>query len=485
MLPSDHLTRKNFLTHASLATGAAAIAVAGLDPLAALAQDPPTCPPLPTGGTAFVPGQDTRPIVLRKAISALSASELTTLQGAFKALRDTPEAHVQSWKQQADLHALYCRQCTGVATQIHFSWSFFPWHRAYLYYLERILGSLVGDLENFRLPYWDWEDDAHLPGAYRTPNSTANSLWDASRNPGLAGGGLLETIDSDPPLSARVPFLYTIYDFATFGGQAGVMGSCESDPHGDVHTATGLTPPPYRDMGNLGYAAGDPIFFSHHANIDKIWSRWNKQAGTSSGAPPGSYQNPASPAFTNARWSFYDENGNTVSISANDVLDHENNLRYTYEPLRFVVQPLWEIYVCKLLRYPPDPGPLLPITEVERNGIFEALGRGSPVALVLQGVSVPEDVSGSFEIAAIRSDQRIALGTLTIVPGGMTMGAREANLAFDVTRVARELLASATPARLEVFRVTGKEVARAPAYKLIIQHAEFRTRRAAQSDASG
>jgi len=28
-------------------------------------------------------------------------------------------------------------------------------------------------------------------------------------------------------------------------------------------------------MGNLGFAARDPIFFAHHSNIDKLWSNWN------------------------------------------------------------------------------------------------------------------------------------------------------------------------------------------------------------------
>ncbi|MGA8574930.1 MAG: tyrosinase family protein [Candidatus Cybelea sp.] len=486
MPPRHRLTRANFIKRASVTTGAAVFATAALDPIGALSQDPPQCPTPPSGGTHFVPGQDARAIVLRKPISGLSASELATLQSAFSALRNLPESDVRSWKQQADMHALYCDQCNNDTAQIHFSWTFFPWHRAYLYYFERILGKLAGDLANFRLPYWDWENDAHLPAPYASPNNSGNFLWDTNRNAGLAGGGVLETIDSDPPLSSRVPFLYTIYDFTTFGGTAQpvgptAMGACESDPHGNVHTATGLPEPVYRDMGDLGYAARDPIFFAHHSNIDKIWSRWNKLATSTSGGPSGAYQNPTNSAFLNERWSFYDENGNTVSISASDVLDYKNNLRYAYDPIRLLVLPLWEIYVCKLLYNPPDPGPMLPITSIERSGIFEALDRGSPVALVLQGVSLPENASGSYEIAAVRAKERIALGTFTIVPGSMKMSGREANLAFDITGVVRPLFASGASARLEVFAVRGKEVAGAPAYRLTIRHAEFRTRRVQQS----
>src|SRR5205814_4371307 len=129
------------------------------------AQDPPSCPSLPTGGVPFSPGQDSRPTALRKSINSLSSTELTQLRQAFASLRALSPSDKRSWIVQADLHALYCDQCQGVGTDIHGSWSFFPWHRAYLYYYERILGSLVGNLDGFRLPYWDWENDPKLPAS--------------------------------------------------------------------------------------------------------------------------------------------------------------------------------------------------------------------------------------------------------------------------------------------------------------------------------
>src|SRR4051812_41343223 len=285
MKNDDGTTRRGFLQHAALISGAAALGdtqkiFAGFT---ALAQDPPSaCPAPPAGGTAFVPGSDTRPIVLRKSISSLTASELTRLHDAYAALRALPASDKRTWILQADLHALYCDSCDNWSKEIHGSWNFFPWHRAYLYYYERILGSLVGDIDHFRLPYWDWTTTRTLPGPYSSPAASSNSLWNGNRDSGMAGGGKLPSSDGT---TARIDTLNLLQDFATFGGDAFSGGSTEDDPHGVIHMDVGRSTDPYHDMGNLGFAARDPLFFTHHGNLDKVWSNWNALS-TGSGVPP-------------------------------------------------------------------------------------------------------------------------------------------------------------------------------------------------------
>src|SRR5579863_2675898 len=85
--------RRSFLRQAAAVAGGVAVTTSTgvLSQLAAFAQDPPNgCPAPPTGGTPFVPGQDKRPIALRKSINLFSASELTELENAFAALRSLP-----------------------------------------------------------------------------------------------------------------------------------------------------------------------------------------------------------------------------------------------------------------------------------------------------------------------------------------------------------------------------------------------------------
>jgi hypothetical protein len=454
------INRRRFLAGGgAIAAGSLLAGYGGFGGLKALAQDPPAgCPTPAVGGTPFVPGSDKRPIVLRKSISFFSPAELTELENAFAALRALDSSDPRTWVLQADIHALNCHQCFNDSTQIHSSWNFFPWHRAYLYYYERILGSLVGNIDGFRLPYWDWENIRNLPDAYRTPASSANSLFDSIRDAGMAAGGNLPATHGT---AARVSLLLGMTDFATFGGTTfsgpSSKGACESNPHDIVHGDVGQPGSPFRDMGNLGFAARDPLFFAHHCNIDKLWSKWNSLADES--LPPGSYQNPTDAGFLNARWSFYDENKQVVSISAADVLDHVDNLRYEYV-VRLFIPPLLVAYACQLLCCPPPPevGPIISIDPESRAILLQRAGEDFPAALVLRGVVVPRQFTGSFDIFAVRRNSRTPLGSLYFFPDeashemAATTERRPMTLVLDITHALRDLLSTTDPASIQVFR---------------------------------
>jgi hypothetical protein len=480
--------RRRFLQDAATIVGGAGFATASgfFSTFRSFAQDPPSdCPAPLTGGTPFSPGQDTRPIVRRKGISTLTAPELSLVQQAFSGLRNLPATDKRAWILQADIHALYCDQCDNTSVQIHGSWNFFPWHRAYLYYFERILGSLVGDLDGFRLPYWDWENIRTLPSPYATPAASTNSLWDSNRRAALAQGGNLPTNDGS---KARVAILNAITDFATFGGTAADAGACENNPHNTVHVDVGFLNSPYLDMGNLGFAARDPIFFAHHGNIDKLWSRWN---GLSSGShlPPPAYKNPTDAAFLDTRWSFYDENQNVASISTVDVLDHEGNLRYTYEAPQFKAIQFLAEYECRLFwRGPgPDPGPFLEVSEEVRTSVLAQVrqfNESHSIALVLQGVEVPNKTSGNFDVFAVRGDRKTFLGTLSLLNETMRIKeAKPVTLVLDVTHAVGDLLAKSKPASIRVFRrrdqnpgerPSAEEKAEAAAFVLKAKRAQIR-----------
>ncbi len=477
------LNRRRFLQGAASLAGGAVLATSSstLTALTAFAQDPPSgCPAPPTGGTHFVPGSDTRPIVLRKSISALSAAELTKLQSAYAALRALPASDKRTWVLQADMHALFCDSCNNLNTDIHGSWSFFPWHRGYLYYYERILGKLVGDMDHFRLPYWDWENIRTLPTPYRSPGSSGNSLWDNKRRPGLAGGGNLPVADGT---TARITTLYGLTDFDSFGGDASGGGAVEANPHGTIHVDVGQAANPFEDMGNLGYAARDPLFFAHHGNIDKLWSGWNDLA---SGAGT-SYKNPTSSTFLNLRWSFYDENQNVVSISAADVLDHKDNLRYIYKSPRFVIPPLWLILQCELICClpDPDPGPWLRVTEQVRETVIQTARASSPVVLVLRGVTLPSGISGNFDVFATRGERRILVGSIGVIAHGDRKeqhAHKPVTLVLDITEAAPDLFLKDKPATLHAYRriedqkpgITAKAQKLEEVFQLKAERAEIR-----------
>jgi polyphenol oxidase len=465
------MKRRHFLT--GIAAGGATIATGGLwTPSIARGQNPPTCPPGPVNGTPFRRGQDTRPVVQRKSVSSLSSSEISQLRLAFARLRSLSSTDNRRWVIQADMHALYCQACNHDLVQsVHGSWNFFPWHRAFLYYFERILGSLVGNINNFRLPYWDWENHRFMPVPYGVPGNATNSLWDVNRYSLIAQG---RNLPSNDGTAARIALLNGITDFATFGGTATRGGACESNPHDPIHDDIGLHTSPFHDMGHLGYAARDPIFYAHHCNIDKIWSNWNALSAT---RPSPAYRNPTDPAFLSERWNFYDENGRVASISAADVLSYSSYLRYSYPtpttaqkssaspeaavsgPTAPRTAPVVNMYEARL-NYSGNglrPGPALDLSYRVKTSLIQAVREQSSVAIVLRGVPVPENATGVFDIVSVRGNSMKHLGTLAVVADAMRMGTLPKTVVLDATDAIDDLVDASNPARIAVVPREGND----------------------------
>lgn len=98
-----------------------------------------------------------------------------------------------------------------------------------------------------------------------------------------------------------------------------------SRPHGPVHIWTGLFDKPHEDMGNFYTAGKDPIFFGHHANVDRMWMLWKAIGGKNR-------TEFTDPDLLNAGFVFYDENAQLVRVKVRDCLDHLK-LRYKYQDI--------------------------------------------------------------------------------------------------------------------------------------------------------
>jgi len=370
------MNRRRFL--ARLGAGTAGLAAFAGGGVRAYAQDysqdyPLNCTPTLPTGTPKPVTLIKRNLVPRKSAFDLSAAEAQKLRDAYAALRNlsvTDPKDPRGWRAQANVHCYYCSGgYDSLGTEIHGGWWFLPWHRCYLYMHERILGALIGD-PDFRLPYWDWDtvpDGAPnarrtIPPLYNAPSqditspakmSVANALFDRTR--GATSANLIPN-----SIVGKVAIEKAMCQGGeNFTGGPGQMGSLEGNPHGPVHIWTGdprsdpKQPAPFgcffpvdvpydpkdpnsfpadvsqivgcTDMGVLGTAAQDPIFFSHHSNIDRLWDIWTK-------IPFPDHANPTDPSWLGTGWSFYDENKNWVTISVQQVLDEEKNLGYVYQP---------------------------------------------------------------------------------------------------------------------------------------------------------
>jgi hypothetical protein len=190
--------------------------------------------------------------------------------------------------------------------------NFFGWHRMYLYYYERVLRWAAGD-NTLRLPYWDYTDPAQvaLPAGFRSQTS---SLFDQKRDPGINDGS--STLDPD---STDVNDLLPIPAYFTYESQI------EEGIHGYVHCTVGPNCP-VAHMGDVPVAGNDTIFYSHHANIDRLWACWQKLHGT----PAGSWQNQP--------FSFVDETGALQTKPVKDFLSSAA-LGYEYDNVANCARP--------------------------------------------------------------------------------------------------------------------------------------------------
>lgn len=157
---------------------------------------------------------------------------------------------------------------------------FFPWHRLFLYYFERVLQDAAGD-PSLRLPYWDYTNPAQLamPAEFRQPTYTNaagqtvdNPLYEKRRKAGWeTNAEKLLANDTDIDLALDNPNFLVTNDAA--GEEVpGYQSTIEASPHGYVHCAVmGCRA---TVMGAVPYSANDPIFWIHHCNIDRLWECW-------------------------------------------------------------------------------------------------------------------------------------------------------------------------------------------------------------------
>jgi hypothetical protein len=218
---------------------------------------------------------------------------------------------VQAWlASNADETATWCRCEHGTA-------QFLTWHRMYLWYFERVLQEAAGD-PSLRLPYWDYETDAHLPAAYRDA-TYVNEQGQTVPNPLRVNARRFSLNNGTAHLSSFVTSTATAMTDTTFGP---FNSDLEQSPHNNVHCAVTTGGCPNGGlMGSVPASALDPIFYAHHTNIDRLYECWLQ------GDEPGRL--PSDPTQLDAVFTFVDADGSTVNRRVGDMLT-ATQLGYTY-----------------------------------------------------------------------------------------------------------------------------------------------------------
>ncbi len=206
---------------------------------------------------------------------------------------------------------------------------FLPWHRMFVYYFESIIRHVSGK-DEFTLPYWNYSvatPAIHgvMPGEFRKQNDpTYKCLFIDKRNKPNPNVNAGDPIDKNDPGALDLVAL-TQATYSPAGAAPGFNMDLDQTVHGNVHVLVGNS----QNMGAVPWAGGDPIFWMHHCNIDRLWASWNHCGG----------KNPTDSAWLNQQFTFADAHGNKVMTAIKDV-DTIAKLHYSYDhlepcPLKF------------------------------------------------------------------------------------------------------------------------------------------------------
>jgi tyrosinase len=217
-------------------------------------------------GTTTVLGRKPVTVRVRKNAQTLSPAERDRFVAAFGTLNGGGAGRFRDFR---DMHV------SAAEDEAHGDVGFLPWHRAYLLDLERELQAIDPSVA---LPYWRFDQAA--------PNVFSREFMGVANSAGtveFAAGHPFNTWRTDGALGiSRQPGfapgsapsgLLTETQTIALGGAApnaayGGFAIMEGNPHGSAHTRfTGF-------LRAISSAARDPLFFMLHANVDRMWAKW-------------------------------------------------------------------------------------------------------------------------------------------------------------------------------------------------------------------
>lgn len=262
-------------------------------------------------------------IPLRKPAHELLPEEIALLEKAYDRLQHSNV----SLNSFATLHSLHC---TGShLTDVHDQIWFLLWHRIFIYTHELALRSVLSTQEasGFAIPYWDWDTPGRnkvpliylKPGPLHRPRLGSphsvvqpafpvDELWRCPAFWDLAG----------LPIGVKAVsfqrYLRQLHDFV----HAEVGGPCT--PNAPAFSC-------------LPTSAADPLFYAHHANVDRLWSAFQKLPANGKDKDLKKHP-PPDPAFQ-----FLAPNGKPLSPDLLSFLNHSQFYSYATVPSSFNKPP--------------------------------------------------------------------------------------------------------------------------------------------------
>jgi tyrosinase len=217
---------------------------------------------------------------IRKNANTLTAEERNRFLSAFAILNDRGMGRFSDFR---NMHT------QAGSPEAHGRAGFPPWHRAYLLDLERELQQIDPSVT---LPYWKFDELAPnlFTGAFiGVPNTLGRvqfdpgnplEFWVTDQAPGIVRNPFFDT-DTSPA------FVMSEAETLLLGGAGNLYAkfrNMEGNPHGNAHTSfSGF-------IFSIPTAAKDPLFFLLHANVDRLWAKWQWLRRRFDAADPATYE---------------------------------------------------------------------------------------------------------------------------------------------------------------------------------------------------
>jgi len=215
-------------------------------------------------------------IRIRLGVHNLNDEQIAALRRSFHEMMAISDN--RGYQYLAGLHGVpswYCwhhQQNAQSAQQLQL---FLPWHRAYLYNFEMSMRDRVAGVT---LSWWDWTlrppRQNGIPQIFSVAEigGQVNALAGFQINLPSTNPPIVRPTGRDPGNPAELPTQADIDDALSrtdWGDFTDALENIHDAVHGWVSG----------DMGVVGTAAFDPIFWSHHAMIDRIWWQWQQRNG--------------------------------------------------------------------------------------------------------------------------------------------------------------------------------------------------------------
>jgi tyrosinase len=209
---------------------------------------------------------------VRQNVSQMSAAEVKRLRKALEGMLAREDN--RGFQFFAGWHGVPLEICQ------HHNKYFLPWHRGYLYHFELALQEIDPEVT---VPWWNWMDEPGIPKAFEVKRAgkKKNVLAGAPIRPlGIPReSGWPRQTRREPgsnPLALPPPLRGAVFPGSGGGASAWVMAAPSYEEfwkrcarvHDNVHVWVG------GQMEDQNWAAFDPLFWAHHAMVDRLWRIW-------------------------------------------------------------------------------------------------------------------------------------------------------------------------------------------------------------------